>query len=157
MKRSKKIYILLGVLVAACIATISIRRIEEHKEKIRNSDEIIMTVPVDTVKTLSWKNETTSLSFHKDEKWIYDEDEAFPADEEKINELLKLFEEFGASFIIEEVEDYGQYGLDDPKCTIKLSTEEQSYEVKVGDFSAMDYERYVSIGDGNVYLVKRIR
>ena len=30
----------------------------------------------------------------------------------------------------------------------------QDYEVTLGDFSTMDSERYVSIGEGNVYLVK---
>ena len=59
-----------------------------------------------------------------------------------------------ASFIIEEVEDYGQYGLEDPTCTINLSTDEKSYEIKLGDYSIMDSQRYISIGDGNVYLVK---
>jgi hypothetical protein len=53
------------------------------------------------------------------------------------------------------VEDYGQYGLDDPACTISLSTGEESYEINLGDFSKMDSQRYVSIGDGNVYLVKK--
>ena len=77
----------------------------------------------------------------------------FPVDDEKIGELLARFESFGVSFIIEEVEDYGQYGLDDPVCTISLSAGDQSYEITLGDYSTMDSERYVSIGDGNVYLV----
>ena len=39
----------------------------------------------------------------------------------KINERLDLFSEFrGFSFIIEDVEDFGQYGLDKPVCTIHL-------------------------------------
>ena len=86
--------------------------------------------------------------------WTYDEDAAFPVDEEKIGELLEIFEEFGVSFVIEDVEDYGQYGLDDPEGTIRLEAGEESYEILLGDFSAMDSERYVSIGDGNAYLVK---
>ena len=54
MKRSKKIYMLLGVLVVACIATFAVIRYEEHKEKIRRSDEIILEIPSDSVKSLSW-------------------------------------------------------------------------------------------------------
>ena len=154
MKRSNRIFLLLGILVLACIAAFAVIRHEEYKEKIKNSDEIILKVPKDSVKSLSWKYKSNTLSFHRDDKWIYDEDEAFPVDEEKINELLEQFEEFGVSFIIEDVEDYGQYGLDDPICTIKLSTEDKSYEILLGDYSAMDSQRYVSIGDGNAYLVK---
>jgi len=145
---------MLAVLLVACIATISIKGIQEHKEKIKNSDEIILQIPSESVKTLSWEYESNKLAFHKDGKWLYDEDKAFPVDEEKINNLLDQFKEFGVSFIIEDVEDFGQYGLDDPICTIKFSTDEKSYEVLLGDYSVMDSQRYVSIGDGNVYLVK---
>ena len=72
----------------------------------------------------------------------------------RFDDMLEQFEAFGVSFIIEEVSDYGMYGLDEPECTIKFATEDQSYTVEVGDFSNMDEERYVSIGDGNVYLAK---
>ena len=154
MNRSKKIYALLGVLLVACAATFAVARTEEHKEQIRNSDEIILELPSDSVRTLSWEFGETVLAFHKSEAWIYDEDEAFPVSEERINELLGQFEAFGVSFIIEDVEDYGQYGLDDPACVIHLSTEGQSYEIKLGDYSQMDSKRYVSIGDGKVYLVQ---
>lgn len=154
MKRFKKIYILSGVLAVVCLATIGVMQIEEHKEKIKNTDEIILSVPVDSVRSLSWEYESETFAFHRAEKWLYDEDEAFPVEEEKINRLLEQFREFGASFIIEEAEDYGQYGLEKPVCTIHLDTEEQSYEILLGGYSTMDSQRYVSIGDGNVYLVK---
>jgi len=155
MKRTNKILILLGVLVVFCIATFAVIRHEERKEKIKNSDQVILEIPVDSVQSLSWEKDKETLSFHKrDGKWVYDGDEAFPVDEEKMRELLGVFEQFGVSFIIEEVEDYGQYGLDKPVCTIKLSTGDKSYEIRVGGFSTMDQQRYVSIGDGNAYLVK---
>ncbi|GFN36572.1 DUF4340 domain-containing protein [Tepidimicrobium xylanilyticum] len=154
MKRSKKIYFLLCILAVTSIATYAVKQLEEHKEKIKNREEIILEIPIDSVNALSWQYESENLAFHKDEEWIYDEDESFPVDEEKINELLALFEELKASFIIEEARDYGQYGLDDPICTINLSTDEKSYEILLGDYSIMDSQRYISIGDGNVYLVK---
>lgn len=153
MKRAKKLYALLGVLVVICVITFAVSKYEEEKEIIKNSDEIILTLDAESVNKLSWEYAETSLSFHKDEGWFYDDDEAFPVDEEKIHELLNVFGEFGVSFIIEEVQDYSAYGLDDPECTIQIETEEETYEILLGDFSTMDSERYVSIGDGNVYLV----
>jgi hypothetical protein len=154
VKRSKRIYILLGVLSVSCMATLGVMRWEEEKEKIKNSDEIILALSSDQVTSISWEIESETLAFHKGERWLYDEDEAFPVDEEKIGGLLEQFQEFGAAFVIEEVEDYGQYGLDDPACAIRLGTEEQSYEILLGSYSSMDSQRYVSIGNGNVYLVK---
>ena len=92
MKRYKRLYLLLGVLAVACIATFGVLRFEEHQEQIKNSDEIILKVPSDTVTSLSWEYQEESLSFHKEEVWLYDEDEAFPVSEEKINGLLAQFE-----------------------------------------------------------------
>jgi hypothetical protein len=153
MKRAKKLYVLLGVLVAVCIVTIVVSKIELKQEEIKNSDEIILELPTDSVESLSWTYNNTSFAFHKDGTWLYDEDEAFPVDETAIESLLEQFESFGVSFVIENVEDYGQYGLDDPECTIQLTADGTDYEINLGTYSTMDEERYVSIGDGKVYLV----
>ena len=135
MKRFKKIYILSGTLAVVCLATIGVMQLEERKEKIKNTDEIILSVPVDSVSALSWEYESETFSFHKNEKWLYDEDEAFPVEEDEINRLLEQFQELGASFIIEEAEDYGQYGLEEPACTIRLTSEEGEYEILLGGYS----------------------
>lgn len=153
MKRYKRIVVLLAVLAVACVATFAASQYQEYKEEIETSDEVILEIDPESVTTLSWSIDGESLDFHKDESWLYDGDEAFPVDDEKITELLDQFSEFGVAFIIENVEDYAQYGLDSPACTIDLATEDQTYEIKLGDFSKMDEQRYVDIGDGNVYLV----
>ena len=67
MKRFKRIYALLAVLLVACLITFGVSQYETRKEQIKNSDEVILEIPTDSVKTLSWENETVSLSFHKDE------------------------------------------------------------------------------------------
>ena len=154
MNRFKKLCILLGILAAACIATFAVMQMEEQKEQIRETGEIILELSGESVQSLSWEYDGKTLAFHKDEIWLYDADENFPVSEEKIDALLEQFEAFGAAFIIEEVEDFGQYGLENPVCTIRLSAEGQTYEIKLGDYSKMDAQRYVSIGDGNVYLAK---
>lgn len=155
MKKAKKLYILTGVFLLICLMTYFVSKQEEQKEKIKNSDEIILKIDKSNVKKLSWEVGSTKLSFQKkDGKWIYEEDENFPVNNEKIENLLEQFESFGVSFEIEQVEDYGQYGLENPAGTIQIQTKDEKYEVSIGDFSNMDSERYVSIGDGNAYLVK---
>ena len=154
MKRAKRIYVLLGVLAVVCIAAFAVMHYQEEQERIANTGEVILEVDTDAVESLSWSYDETALAFHKEDGWLYDEDEAFPVDEEKIAGLLEQFQALGASFIIEDVTDYGQYGLDDPVCTIDIATAGESYEIQLGDFSTMDAQRYVSIGDGNVYLVQ---
>lgn len=154
MKRNKKIYLLSGVLVIISAATFLVNMQKEKKEKIKNSDKTILEIDSSKVTALSWEHNNEKLSFHKDDSWTYDDDENFPVDKEKIEDLLEPFQEFGVSFIIEDVEDFGQYGLDKPECTISLEADGKNYEILTGNFSTMDSERYVSIGDGNVYLVK---
>lgn len=140
MKRSKKIGILSGLLCCISLAAFGVSRYEEQKEIIKNSDEIILEVEGEEIKALSWDCSTGSFAFHKDENgvWLYDTDEAFPVDDEKIGGMLEQFREFGVSFIIEEVENWGQYGLNDPVCAIHMETEEENYEILLGDYSVMD-------------------
>lgn len=154
MNRSKRLSVLLCVLVIFCALTLGVSKYEERKEKIKNSDEIILELNSEDVTELSWEYGAEAFAFHKDENWLYDEDEHFPVNEEKVDQLLENFQSFGVSFIIEDAEDLSQYGLGDPLCTIHIGLEEETYEILLGNYSEMDEERYVSIGDGNVYLVK---
>lgn len=155
MSKSKllKLYFLLGFFSVCCVITLILSKYEEKKEEIKNSDEIILALDSDTITEISWEYEDVALSFHKDGVWLYDEDEAFLVDEEKIQSLLDVFKEFGVSFVIENVDDYSQYGLDKPECIIRLKSAEEEYKISLGTYSTLDEKRYVSIGDGNAYLV----
>ncbi len=155
MKRYKRILVLVGILAVCCIAAFAVTKIEEQKEQIRNSEEVILAVANADVQSVSWEAGEDSLGFHRDDSgvWKWDDDEAFPVDDAVVADMLSIFESFTAAFAIEEVEDYSQYGFDEPKCTIKLATADTSYTVKLGTFSKLDEQRYIDIGDGNVYLV----
>ena len=155
MKRNKRLLIMVAVLAAVCLATFALTRYEEKQEQIRASDEIILRIPADTVQSLSWEySGGDGLAFQKtDDGWRYLDDEAFPVNEEKVLAILENFEEFGITFAISDVTDYSQYGLDDPEAILRLTAGDRSYEIKLGAFSKMDEQRYIDIGDGNVYLV----
>ncbi len=154
MNRSRRLYVLIGVLLASCVLTLGVSKYEEHREKIKSSDKIIMELDSKDVTSLSWEYGSETFAFHKDETWLYDEDENFPVDEKKVNQLLEKFKSFGVSFVIEEAEDLSQYGLDEPLCMINIEAGKENYNISLGNYSEIDEERYVSIGDGNVYLVK---
>ena len=154
MKRSIKLYVLLGVLIVACVVTVLVTRRQEKKEEIKASGEVVLTVPADNVTAIRWDYGGETLSFHRGDGWTYDADAAFPVDESKLTKLFNVFESFAAAFTIENVEDYGQYGLDQPICTIDVTTETSTVQMKLGDYSKLDSQRYVSVGDGKVYLAK---
>ena len=154
MRKATKLYVLLGVLLVICIAAFAVNNHEEKKEQIKNSGEVILEIPTDSVTALSWTNDDGTFSFTKDDSWSYDDDSAFPVDEEKVNNLLSQFESFSAAFVIDDVEDYSQYGLDEPICTINITAGDESYTIELGDYSKMDEQRYFSIGDGKAYLAQ---
>ena len=52
MKRTKKLYILLGVLVVICIATFALSKTEKKKENIKNSDKTVLKVDSDSLKKM---------------------------------------------------------------------------------------------------------
>ncbi len=155
MRKKKNLYIMLGVLAVICIAAFAVSRHQEKKEQIKNSGEVVLEIPTEEVTALSWTNENGSFSFTKGEdSWTYDDDEAFPVDTEKMEDLLELFQSFTASFVIDDVEDYSQYGLDEPGYTIEITTGDGTTSIQLGDFSKMDQQRYFSIGDGKAYLAE---
>lgn len=80
MKRYKRVAVLLAVLALACAATFAVSRYEQHKEQIAESGETVLAIDPDAVTALSWTVGDESLAFHKDESWLYDADEAFPAE-----------------------------------------------------------------------------
>lgn len=156
MKRSKRIICLTAVLALVCAATVALSGYQEKQEQIKNSDAIILQIPQESVTALSWSYSSgDGLAFTKTEEgWQYDEDTTVPVSLTRIGEILTPFENYGVTFIIENVDDYSQYGLDEPECTLSLTTADKEYTIKMGDFSKMDEQRYIDIGDGNVYLVK---
>lgn len=84
----------------------------------------------------------------------YTDDANFPVDQDKIAERLKLFKEFGVAFEVKmwTIMDSTVWMIRNVQSHWK--TDDKTYEISLGDYSTMDSQRYVSIGDGNVYLVK---
>lgn len=152
MHRSKRLLILVGVLAVVCAAAFLAARVQEQQEQVEASGETVLAIDAGNVASLAWTSGEAEYAFHKDGTWLYDADEAFPVSAEALEELLAPFSSFNAAFVIRDVTDYAQYGLEEPECTIEIGTADASYTIALGDMSAMDDQRYVSIGDGNVYL-----
>ena len=159
MTKKTRLILLGGVLAVSVGAAAAMSLSKEAREDIRESGEVVFELPADEVTAVSWTytdeaGEEVSLAFRTDgDGWIYDGDEAFPVDGEKIGELLDRFAELRAAFVIEDVTDTAQYGLEDPVCTIGLTAGDTDYEIRVGNFSELDSQRYLTFGDGTVYLV----
>ena len=180
-KQNKKLIlplILLGVLAVLIAAVVIITNSQKKKEEIKVSGEIILTVNEENARTITWNSEENDYAFHRDSdrKWAYDKDAEFPVSQDEIEDVFDLFRALKATFVIEHVTDFAQYGLKDPLSTVTITTterqedmaeketqargesqapgEERTVQIFIGAFSVMDGQRYISIGDGNVYMVK---
>lgn len=154
MKRTRTLIIAIAVLVLLIVGTVVVTKVKEHVDKIQTIDEEIVTIDEADLSKFEWTVDEESLSFEKeDDKWVEPTDDTFPVDQDKISEFLEDFASVHASFIIDDVEDFGQYGLEEPEATITFTLTDSEVTFELGGYSTIDEKRYVSIGDGKVYLI----
>lgn len=155
MKRGKKLLLLTLVLVLMAGVALAARKLTpKSKEADTGSEEIsIFSVDTESVTKLTWtyQGETVALVDAGD-GWMYENDRDFPLDESRLNTMLNALGEITASKTIENVEDLGQYGLEEPVCSISVTAGKTS-EIRLGDETGLGGQRYLSLGDGSVYLV----
>lgn len=154
MNRQKKLAVLVGVLVALCAIIAIVSGVQKHMDTISTVDEEIFATAESALTEVSWTKDGSSLRFTKEgDTWQDASDAEFPIDQDKMSDFLDHFESVHASFIIEDVEDFGQYGLDNPSCTITFTSADGDTTIQMGDYSTMDEKRYLTLGDGTVYLI----
>lgn len=97
-----------------------------------------------------------TYSFLKnDDTWNYSGDPNFPADADKIENLLSAFSEVSASRVLTDVSDLAQYGLEEPANTIHLTDSEGGeYVLHIGNLNSStgDYYAYTS-DEKTVYTI----
>lgn len=154
MNRQKKLAILVGVLIALCVVIAVVAGVQKHIDTVSTVDKEIIATSESALTEVSWTKDGSSLDFvQQDSTWQDAGDADFPVDQDKMADFLSHFESVHASFIIENAEDFSQYGLDDPSCTITLTSADGSTLIQLGDYSTMDEKRYLTLGDGTVYLI----
>lgn len=155
MKRGKKLIWLLAVL-AVLVGLMFLIPMLTQEEEVEEPDTSIqlLSVDPDAVTALSWTHEGEVLSFHmEDIRWICESDPGFPTLKSTINTMLDALAPLTAASVIEAPGDLSQYGLDAPALTITYTENGQTTTVQVGNENNLGGLRYVSVGDGKVYLV----
>lgn len=113
----------------------------------------VLTLDAESITGLTWSYGDESLSFVCDGSvWSYSEDADFPLDTSYMSAMTSAVSDISAEKVIEEASDLAEYGLDEPVCSITVTAEAET-TIDIGDETSLDGLRYVSIGDGNVYLV----
>ena len=154
MKRGKKLFTLLLVLALILGATYAATLLNpENQDDTEIAYTTVFTINTDTVTNISW-DYSEPLSFTKEnDGWVYDADPTFPLDDDFIDTMLTSIEEIQSAKTIEQVEDWDQYALEVPICQVTVTADGTAHTIKLGEETSLGGERYLSIGDGNAYLV----
>ncbi|MBQ9169075.1 MAG: DUF4340 domain-containing protein [Oscillospiraceae bacterium] len=141
--------IALVVLVGAILAV----NLLTPEETVEDTTVTLFSMETSEASQISWTYDGETMHFMKlSDTWLYADDSSFPLDSSYIDAMLETLSQVTATRKLENVGNLSEYGLDDPVCVINLQTDEK-VEFAIGNLSAIGDSRYLSVGDGNVYLV----
>lgn len=154
MKRGKKLLallLLLALILGAAYAATLLT--PEAVEEEKTTYTTVFALDTEEVTQIGW-DYSEPLSFTKEgDTWVYDADSAFPLDTAFLDTMLDSLKEIQSSKTIEAVEDWDQYTLEVPVCEVTVTAGGTTHTIKIGEETTLGGERYLSIGDGNAYLV----
>lgn len=157
MKRQKNMLILLlvlALLIGAVFAVTAFTKEEEPETAVQDFNDTIVSVDSNAVTSLVW-DYSEEIAFQRTTSgWEYTADATFPLNEDSISSALSILKNIAASKVIENVEDWDQYGLEVPVCTVTV-TADKTYSLSFGAEASISGGRYFSIGDGNAYIVDK--
>lgn len=151
MKRQKKMIILLGVLAVCVAGTVAVSRID-FEEKMSEKETAIIDIDSSDITRLAWDYEEEVAFVRQDGTWKYEEDDKMTVDQDLLDEIAENLSQITSDKMVEEVQALSVYGLSDPSYSITVETEDETYEIQIGDETFSDGEIYISIGDDYVYL-----
>lgn len=157
MKRTTKLLCLLLILLVVSLAAAIVPGLIPQEEPAGAEDTSVTLLSLDpeTVTAIRWENlGEDALSFTKtDGGWVYDGDSGFPLNTKALENILDRISQVSSYRTIAEPEDPALYGLNEPLTTVELTADGETYRLELGDETSMGGQRYLSNGDGRVYLV----
>lgn len=155
MKRTQKLLCLLLALVLVSGAALAVILLSPEGEEAEEDPGVsVLSLDADSVTQLGWTCGEERLSFLlEDDTWVYAGDSTFPLSTSRVESALTALCGLTASRAIEGAEDLAQYGLEEPACTVEVTAGDTTTQLLIGDETTMGGERYLSTGDGSVYLV----
>ncbi|MBM6948214.1 DUF4340 domain-containing protein [Mordavella massiliensis] len=152
MKRERKLLILSGVLVVCVAGAVGVSRMD-FEEKMTGKETTIVDVDSGDITRLSWNAGDDQLAFtREDGAWSYEADAKMSVDQDLLDEIAENLSHITSDKMVEEVQSLGVYGLSDPAYTVTIGTEDDTWQIEVGDETFSDGEVYISSGDDYVYL-----
>ncbi len=150
------------VLVAAFFGVKIYNTHLEEKESLESETEYtVLDLGEDDVNGFSFVNEYGSYSFEKssdDEgniSWVCLEETELKLDSDKVSSVLDSVLSIQADTCIEDVSDFGQYGLSEPVVSVSVTAGNgEDYTLLCGDYNGITSKYYLSLdGESVVYAL----
>jgi len=135
------------MLIVAGLIIFLIRRAGEDTSQVFSG--------LEEIKSLSYSGDMYEGELVKEQgKWHWKHDKSLPVDQETISAEIESIREFLTIEQLEEVDDLGTYGLDNPYCTIKIKTSDgRTKTIYVGDQIGEDAYYATVNNKKNVYVI----
>lgn len=147
-KQVKQIIAMAALLIALFIIFVAVKKsnTERDREIYIPQKESIYTYDLNTITEYSYQynGEVISLKY-QDGKWVLVGDDTREVKQYIANTQRSLFSDVKITSVIDGVEDLSDYGLAEPKVTIRFKVGDTERVLKVGDFNPTSEIFYMCI------------
>lgn len=143
--------VLLCVLIVCYVALLKVNSSEEETTEEESAQEEVAAIASDDISTLTFEAGDQTLTFQKSEdSWTLEGQEDFPVDASKVDSAVSYLASIKADRTLTDVEDPGEYGLDDPVNVIEVvKTDGGTEKITVGDKNSSTGNTYICLNDDN--------
>lgn len=130
---------------------------EEKKKKVQEEEKKLLSVQQESIKEI-WikKRDGEKIGFRMEGKnrWSIIYPILADADRFAVNPIASRYSLIEIERLISSAGELTPYGLDNPRYTVELKTDEQTFSIHIGNKSQVGYSVYVQKeGDSRVFLV----
>ncbi len=119
--------------------------------RIKSEDTSDETESTESEKTDTESETNSDENSTDDDQWVCDNDTSLKINTSKVTSLLGNTTSITASKKFDSDADTSDFGLDEPQNVVKLSTDDKTYTITIGEKNAMLGEYYIKVND-DVYL-----
>ncbi len=148
------------VLVGACIWLTDYKgkQTEEDNEENTTEETSIVSLDVNTIKSIYFKNENAEMTLLRDKEgvWKNSEDENFPVNQTYAKSMQDAFTDLTSTRTITEgTDDPVSFGLDSPSILVTVTTEDgKKTDISIGDTIPVGDGYYAVLNGGKeVYVI----
>ena len=155
MNRKSKLLVLISVTVLLSVCAVFVLKADFNTEVPTTDEEFsIFTADTAAVTSITREYGGTMLTFKRSgNSWTFTDDASFIVDTDRIGEMLNAVSNITTAKQITGAEGSEQYGLEDPELTVTIDEGNITRTLNFAGEAALSGNKYLSTGDGNVYLV----